>query len=100
MADAGVKFDQGKPEWDLVPWEGLEPVVRVLTMGARKYSPDNWKKVPDGRRRYTAAAFRHLVAFARGEERDPESGEPHLAHCICCLLFILAGPWPGPARGL
>ena len=94
----GVKFDGEKPKWDLVPWDGMEPVARVLTLGARKYSPDNWRKVPDGRTRYLAAAFRHLVAHARGEVLDPESKEPHLAHCVCCLLFILA--WPGQSREL
>ena len=50
---------------------------------------DNWKKVPDRENRYVAAAFRHLVAHRLGERLDPETGEPHLAHAICCLTFIL-----------
>lgn len=84
----GVKFDGEKPKYDLVPWEEFEDTVAVLTFGAKKYAPDNWKKVPGARCRYIAAAFRHLVARARGETIDPESGRPHTAHAICCLLFL------------
>jgi len=92
----GAKFDDGKLDWTLLPWDSLEEVVRVLEFGAKKYSVDNWKKVPDGRARYVRAAFRHLIASARGEEKDPESGLSHFAHGVCCLLFALhfeKNPW-------
>jgi hypothetical protein len=84
----GVKGDAEKPRWDLLPYDALAPVVRVLTFGARKYSDDNWQHVPNARRRYFAAAMRHLSAWITGEKVDPESGENHLAHAICCLLII------------
>ncbi len=86
----GIKYDGEKPRWDLMQWEPLEAVTRVLTFGAVKYDDDNWKRVPDARKRYVAAAFRHLVAYVKGEQLDPESGEHHLAHCICCLLFLMS----------
>jgi hypothetical protein len=85
----GRKDDGGKPRWDLLPFAALEDVARVLEFGARKYAPDNWRKVEGWRWRYTRAGFGHLAAFARGEKLDPESGLPHLAHAACCLLFIL-----------
>lgn len=85
----GVKADAGKARWDLVPWAGMTEVVHVLTHGAAKYAPDNWKKVPDHRRRYLSAALRHMTAWALGEIRDAESGRPHLAHAVCCLLFLI-----------
>jgi hypothetical protein len=85
----GVKADLDKPRWDLLPFVATAVVVDVLTYGARKYSPDNWRHVPDARRRYFAAAMRHLVAWFAGERVDPESGRPHLAHATCCLLFLL-----------
>lgn len=84
----GRKDDAGKEQWSLLPWEALKGVVRVLTFGARKYAPDNWRKVPDARRRYTDAFFRHFVAWKLGEKTDPETGESHLSHALCCLLFI------------
>lgn len=89
-AVAGVKFDQDKPQWTLVPFKALDEVVKVLTIGARKYAPDNWKKVPNARQRYIDAAFRHMSAYASGEKLDAETGKSHLAHAMCCLLFLLA----------
>ena len=87
--DMGVKYDSDKPQWSLVPWEAMFPVVRVLTFGARKYSPDNWRKVPDWRRRYFDACQRHLMEYLTGSPADPETNEDPLAHAICCLLFLL-----------
>ena len=93
----GQKFDQGKPDWSLVPWEELEEVVKVLTHGKEKYGAQNWKMVPEARDRYFAAAQRHLAAFrrARFDTRSPfdavdsESKLHHLAHAACCILFLL-----------
>jgi hypothetical protein len=86
----GVKFDQGKPQWSLMPWKALSQVVDVLTYGAKKYSPDNWKKVPNARQRYIDAGFRHVTAYALGEKNDSETGKNHLAHAICCFLYLIA----------
>ena len=88
MCEPGSKYDGQKPRWDLVQFDVLEDFVKVLTFGAEKYAPDNWKLVKPLRARYLAAAFRHLVAYANGELTDPESGLPHLAHAECCLHFL------------
>ena len=85
----GQKFDENKPRWDLLPLTTLEPVVRVLTYGAKKYADNNWQQVDSPKARYFAAAMRHLTAWQAGEETDYESGEKHLAHAMCCLLFLL-----------
>ena len=85
----GVKHDQEKLRYDLLPWKPIEAVVRVLQLGAVKYSEHNWKKVEGWRWRYFNAALRHLVAWWCGEQLDPECGEHHLAHAMCCLLFIM-----------
>lgn len=87
---AGVKYDNGKPQWSLLPFKALTQVVEVLTYGAKKYAPDNWKKVPNAKQRYIDAGFRHFAAYASGETHDPETGKHHLAHAICCLLYIVA----------
>jgi hypothetical protein len=86
----GRKFDAGKLDYTLVPWDGLEEVVKVLEFGARKYARDNWQQVEGGMQRYQAAAFRHLVAYNQGEKVDQETGLSHLAHAGCCLLFLLS----------
>lgn len=96
MAEQGRKDDAGKLDWTLLPIEPTEDVIRVLAFGAAKYARDNWRLVPDAKNRYTAAAIRHIVAHQKGEQNDPESGLPHLAHAACCLLFLGALATPGP----
>lgn len=85
----GKKFDLGKPEYGLLPPAALEEVVKVLTFGAQKYSRENWRQVPDASRRYFDALNRHIWAWKRGETKDPESGMHHLAHAVCCALFLM-----------
>lgn len=85
----GRKFDGGKLQYGLLPPLALRETVRVLTFGAEKYEPDNWKRVPDPIRRYFDAAQRHLWAYKEGEVNDPESGVSHLAHALCCIMFML-----------
>jgi hypothetical protein len=84
----GRKFDGGKPQYGLLPPNALKATVEILTFGAEKYEPDNWKYVPDSKRRYFDAAQRHLWDWKNGEQTDPESGKNHLAHALCCLMFL------------
>lgn len=86
----GVKFDTGKRQWGLLPWDALKIVVDALMFGAKKYSPGNWRLVDNAEERYKEAAMRHLVAVFEGEWIDLESGLPHLACLICCALFVLS----------
>lgn len=88
IANAGRKFDLGKLEYGLLPPKALEETVKVLTFGAQKYERDNWKKVPDSKRRYFDALQRHVWAWKQGEQLDQESGIHHLAHAMCCLMFL------------
>lgn len=83
----GVKFDQNKPDYSLVPFGALDEVVKVLTHGSKKYDRFNWEKVEDIR--YQAAALRHISAYMQGEKFDPETGINHLAHAICSLMFLV-----------
>jgi len=85
--EKGVKYDQGKRMWCLMPWRELDSVVDVLTFGAKKYSPDNWKKVDV--EKYKSAVMRHLSAWFQGNKVDEEDGASHLAHAICNLLFLM-----------
>lgn len=85
----GRKFDANKPDWYQIPYDELEQVTKVLTVGAQKYDDFNWQKLEGLRKRYFSACMRHLVARKDGELMDPESKLPHIAHAICCLLFML-----------
>lgn len=85
----GVKKDEEKLMWNLLPIEEVEDIVKVLTYGAFKYKPDNWKYVSPPLDRYYAALLRHLIAWRKGEEIDSESGLSHLSHAATCCLFLM-----------
>lgn len=93
-----TKFDTGKPDWSLMPWDSLEEILKVLEFGATKYNEKdikgvaswNWAKGAGlGRWRTLSAIFRHLTAYASGQTYDPETGLNHLAHVGCGILFML-----------
>lgn len=83
-----VKHDAGKPSLGLIPRTAMVAEARVLDFGAKKYGRDNWRKGMD-HSRMSDAALRHLFAYLDGEDIDPESGLPHLAHARCCLGFLI-----------
>lgn len=85
----GSKHDSGKPLMGAVPPNALLAVAKVLTFGAEKYGRDNWRRVESADTRYMDAALRHINAYQRGETADPESGESHLAHAVCSLMFMI-----------
>lgn len=84
----GLKHDDGKLRWDLLPTDSTREIVSVLTMGCKKYGARNWEKGLDYSRFY-AALLRHLSAWWEGEDKDPESGLSHLAHVACNAVFLL-----------
>lgn len=89
MQHEGIKYDGDKIRYDLLPPELLQGVAEILTFGAKKYSERNWEKGMDWGRVY-GALQRHLWAWWRGEDKDPETGKSHLWHAGCCIAFLIA----------
>jgi hypothetical protein len=85
----GRKDDAGKPDWTLMPWEELCKVQAVLDLGAKRYGAWNWQMVKNPDVRYLAALFRHVIAYTLGQDEDEESKQHHLAHAVCCCLFLM-----------
>lgn len=85
--DKGLRHNAGKTRYDLVPAFAQEEYARVLTKGAEKYAERNWEL---GMRwsKVTQSLERHLAAFKRGEDRDPETGLLHTAHIQCNAAFL------------
>ena len=84
---SGARYNDGKPDYSLIPICTLEDEARVWMYGAQKYAAWNWAKgmawsVP------FACAMRHLAAWQKGEDVDPESGLPHLAHVMCNIRML------------
>lgn len=74
------------PLW-LVPPALIMAAGRALQYGARKYASNNWRKGMKYSEVYSALQ-RHLLAWAEGEEKDPESTLSHLDHAAACLGFL------------
>ena len=90
--DKAVKYgkQQGKPRMSLVPPNAVRQVAAVMTYGEAKYAAWNYlngEGLPFSD--YLDAAERHLSAFNCGEDLDPESGLPHLAHAAACILMLM-----------
>lgn len=83
----GTKHDLGKPMVSLLDSQWLLGTAAVLTFGAKKYAPHNWR-AGFQYSRLMDALQRHLLAFNGGEDLDQETGLSHLHHASCCLMFL------------
>lgn len=102
MTRVGTKNDQGKNRWDLLPFDAIEEITKVLTVGAKKYEDRNWENGINYGRVF-GAAMRHLTTWFQSKvlgvsSLDPETGISHLAHAGCCILFLLSYELRGMVR--
>ncbi len=84
---SGSRYNDGKTEFSLVPLSALEDCARVFMYGRDKYAAWNWAKGMDWLIPYDCL-MRHMAAWHRGEDNDPESGLPHLGHAMCNLVML------------
>lgn len=85
----GLRFNEGKLRYDLVNPEAHEGMVQILTKGAQKYAPRNWEKGMEWSK-ITSSLKRHLAAYEKGEDYDPETGLLHADHIACNAHFLSA----------
>lgn len=84
----GHKDDGGKVRVGLFSGLVLLATSKVLMFGAAKYADRNWEKGISYERCFSALQ-RHLWAWWHGQDNDPEWDQHHLAHAMCCLMFLL-----------
>ena len=95
-----MKFDSGKLNYDLIPPSWIELDAEVLTKGAQKYKPNNWKEInPKEIMRYYSAAMRHIQDWKKFMDGLPDGhlfddgdmgiGTHHLANARTNLGFLL-----------
>lgn len=85
----GIKHDQEKDPWQLVPWDAVRCITKILAFGSRKYQPRNWENGMNWDRLFRAA-IEHLTSWFQTGKPDPETGYSHLWHAGCCVLFLIA----------
>lgn len=88
LKKGGVKYDQGKLDWSLLPIEPMAEVIKVYTLGANKYERENWRKGMDWHRVFSAL-MRHAWAWWGGEKYDPVDGQHHLSSVVWCALTLM-----------
>lgn len=85
--EKALRYNSGKPEYSLLAMDCLEPCVRVLEYGAKKYARNNWRKgMPQTE--ILDSLMRHVSALLRGEMVDEESGLSHIGHIQCNAMFL------------
>jgi hypothetical protein len=82
-----LRFNEGKLDWTLLDFDSVEPLVKAMTYGMKRYSRENWKLPCDNPRQHLQSAIRHLLAIVKGEEIDPESGERHSGHVMANMMM-------------
>ena len=88
IVEQGLKFDDAKTDFTMVPRLFLQAIAAVYNFGAKTYKRDNWRKVDP--QRYVAAIERHWDAYMSGEILDKDSKLPHLAHLATNISFLMA----------
>lgn len=83
----GLRFNEGKTRYDLLPPHAIEGMANVLTYGANKYEPRNWEKGMSWSN-VIASLKRHLAAIEKGEDYDNETGLLHAYHVMCNAAFL------------
>jgi hypothetical protein len=85
---SGARANGGKAAFSLVPLHLLAGTARVLMGGRLKYKAHNWTKGMAWSNSFDSL-MRHLNKWwYLGEDIDAESGEHHLDHAMCNLLFL------------
>lgn len=101
MNGKGLRFNAGKPRYDLVPAFAQHQYVMVLTKGAEKYADRNWEGgMPWSK--VLASMKRHIAKIEAGEDYDFDescegcqrgdcknhTGQLHAAHIMCNAAFL------------
>lgn len=80
---------EGKAPMEYLVYSVLPMDAAVHKHGADKYGERNWRKDKILTSTYEGAILRHFLAWAQGEDIDPDSGMPHLAHLRACCAVVL-----------
>ena len=63
--------------------EALIEIGKILQIGAEKYTPNNWRLIPQ--EDHLNHALIHYIAYLAGDTQDN-----HLQHCMCRLMMAYA----------
>ena len=79
----------GKVPMEYLVYSVLADDARCHKNGADKYGVRNWLVDRILASTYEGAMLRHFLAWARGEDLDPDDDLPHLTHLRACCAIVL-----------
>lgn len=102
----GRKETDGKLRWDLLPWEPVQEIVKVYTLGVEKYDDWNWYQgLPPSK--LFGALMRHITKYwiyglTWNVEvvKEKEYITHHLAHAAFYLLAFMQFDFEGRSSAL
>jgi hypothetical protein len=87
----GIRLNYGKPRYSLINYKALEPLVRVLEFGEKKYTRSNWtlglkrEEILDSLQRHVGEL---IDKYNKGvPETDEETEEHIIGHIMANCLF-------------
>lgn len=91
MKQTNPKDAIGSSKLPLHLWPASATMLGCLALldGTLKYGRSNWREAGVRASIYNDAARRHLDAWFEGEDFDPDSHLPHLAHALACLAILV-----------
>ena len=87
QGDQALKKDEGKPPISLIPYEFIEGVSEILAFGVGKYSRYGWAQGIEWHR-ILDGIYRHVGKWEKGINFDEDTGQSHLLHAACGLMFL------------
>lgn len=96
-----ARFDTGKAQLELISPIAMVGLAKILTFGAKKYAPNNWRKGMSWSR-CIGSLKRHLAAFEAGIDLDYDencegckagtclnhTGLLHIDQILCNAMFL------------
>lgn len=100
-AGGAARFDKGKPQLELISPVAMIGLASILTFGAKKYAPNNWRKGMAWSR-CLGSLKRHLAEFEMGNDYDYDpncegcktntclnhTGLLHIDQVLCNAMFL------------
>lgn len=85
--EGGAQSSQLDRFYELIPMEALDDLADRLTLGAKKYSSDNWKK---GGKEFVKARYRHLIRHVHHLKKsaNTEGADDDLGASLCNSAFL------------
>lgn len=80
MENPKDRAGRNKARLGLVPAVAFIYESEVMRQGSEQYGEYNWRDTEVNSAVYYDACMRHLLAYWEGQDIDPDSGMPHMAH--------------------